>query len=199
MSLPTDSAPRCRCGPWLIRLALTTTYRKAREPQRPGWGTICSRLPETMADRVNSPRVLNITDLRHLAKRRLPRVAFDYIDGGADGEVTLRENVRIFDDVLFRPRCAVSAAADLRTKVLGHELALPFALAPVGSSRMFYPRGEIVAAGAAGEAGTAYTLSTLSGCRVDEVGAGTKGPLWYQLYLVGGRDVATGPPASSAQ
>ena len=111
-----------------------------------------------MADRVNSPRVLNIADLRRLAKRRLPRVAFDYIDGGADGEVTLRENCRIFDDVLFRPRCAVSAPADLRTRVLGHDLALPFALAPVGSSRMFYPRGEVVAAGAAGEAGTAYTL-----------------------------------------
>ena len=104
---------------------------------------------------------------------------------------TLRENCRVFDDVLFRPRCAVSTPADLRTKVLGADLALPFALAPVGSSRMFYPRGEVVAAGAAGEAGTAYTLSTLSGCRVDEVGAGTQGPLWYQLYLVGGRDVAT--------
>jgi L-lactate dehydrogenase (cytochrome) len=144
-----------------------------------------------MADRVNSPRVLNIADLRLLAKRRLPRVAFDYIDGGADAEVTLRDNCRVFEEVLFRPRCAVATPVDLSTRVLGTNLSLPFALAPVGSSRMFYPRGEVVAAGAAGEAGTAYTLSTLSGCRVDEVGAGTKGPLWYQLYLVGGRDVAT--------
>ena len=145
-----------------------------------------------MADRVNSPNVVNIADLRRLAQRRLPRVAFDYIDGGADGEVTLRENCRIFDDVLFRPKNAVAIPKiDLRTRVLGADLALPFALAPVGSSRMFYPRGEVVAAGAAGDAGTAYTLSTLSGCRVDEVGAGTKGPLWYQLYLVGGREVAT--------
>ena len=145
-----------------------------------------------MADRVNSPNVVNIADLRRLAQRRLPRVAFDYIDGGADGEVTLRENCRIFDDVLFRPKNAVAIPKiDLRTRVLGADLALPFALAPVGSSRMFYPRGEVVAAGAAGAAGTAYTLSTLSGCRVDEVGAGTKGPLWYQLYLVGGREVAT--------
>jgi L-lactate dehydrogenase (cytochrome) len=143
-----------------------------------------------MATNVNSPRVINIADLRRLAKARLPKVAFDYIDGGADAEVTLRENCRVFDDVLFRPRSAVSAPVDLRTRVLGHDLALPFVLAPVGSSRMFYPRGEVVAAAAAGEAGTAYTLSTLSGCRVDEVGAGTKGPLWYQLYLVGGRDVA---------
>jgi isopentenyl diphosphate isomerase/L-lactate dehydrogenase-like FMN-dependent dehydrogenase len=74
--------------------------------------------------------------------------------------------------------------------VLGTELALPMLLAPVGSSRMFYPRGEVVAAGAAGAAGTTYTLSTLSGCRVDEVKAGTTGPVWYQVYLVGGRDVA---------
>ena len=145
-----------------------------------------------MADRVNSPNVVNIADLRRLAQRRLPRVAFDYIDGGADGEVTLRENCRVFDDVLFRPKNAVAIPKiDLRTRVLGADLALPFALAPVGSSRMFYPRGEVVAAAAAGAAGTAYTLSTLSGCRVDEVGAGTKGPLWYQLYLVGGREVAT--------
>ena len=141
---------------------------------------------------VDSPTVVNIADLRRLAERRLPRVVFDYIDGGADGEVTLRENCRIFDDVLFRPKNAVSmATCDLRTTVLGTELALPFILAPVGSSRMFYPRGEVHAARAAGEAGTAYTLSTLSGTRVDEVKAGTKGPVWYQVYLVGGRDIAT--------
>ena len=141
---------------------------------------------------VDSPQVVNIADLRRLAERRLPRVVFDYIDGGADGEVTLRENCRIFDDVLFRPKNAVSmATCDLRTTVLGTELALPFILAPVGSSRMFYPRGEVHAARAAGEAGTAYTLSTLSGTRVDEVKAGTKGPVWYQVYLVGGREIAT--------
>ena len=141
---------------------------------------------------VHSPTVVNIADLRRLAERRLPRVVFDYIDGGADGEVTLRENSRIFDDVLFRPKNAVSMGrCDLRTTVLGTELALPFILAPVGSSRMFYPRGEVHAARAAGEAGTAYTLSTLSGTRVDEVKAGTKGPVWYQVYLVGGRDIAT--------
>ncbi len=145
-----------------------------------------------MANSVDSPQVVNIADLRRLAERRLPRVVFDYIDGGADAELTLRENCRIFDDVLFRPRNAVSmGTVDLRTTVFGTELALPFILAPVGSSRMFYPRGEVVAARAAGAAGTAYTLSTLSGCQVAEVKAGTTGPLWYQLYLVGGRDIAT--------
>ena len=140
---------------------------------------------------VDSPRVINIADLRRLAKRRLPRAVFDYIDGGADAEVTLRENSRAFEDVVFRPRSAVATAScDLATTVLGSRLSLPFLLAPVGSSRMFYPRGEEVAAQAAGDAGTAYVLSTLSGCRVDDVAKATRGPLWYQLYLVGGHDVA---------
>ena len=138
-------------------------------------------------------RVVNVADLRDAAKKRLPRVVFDYIDGGADAEWTLRENARVFDDVMLRPRSAVATASvDLRTTVLGANLELPFLLAPVGSSRMFYPRGEEVAARAAGEAGTVYTLSTLSGCPVRDVKAATRGPVWYQLYLIGGRDVALG-------
>lgn len=138
-------------------------------------------------------RCVNIADLRRAAERRLPRVAFDYIDGGADGEVTLRENSRAFDDIRFRPRSATAIrSCDLSTTVLGQTLKLPFLLAPVGSSRMFYPRGEEVAARAAGDAGTGYILSTLSGCHVRDVKAATTGPVWYQLYLVGGRDVALG-------
>lgn len=137
-------------------------------------------------------RVLNIADLRDAAKRRLPRVVFDYIDGGAEAEWTMRENSRVFDDVMFRPRSAVATASvDLRTTVLGANLELPFLLAPVGSSRMFYPRGEEVAARAAGDAGTIYSLSTLSGCPVGDVKAATRGPVWYQLYIIGGREVAT--------
>ena len=136
---------------------------------------------------------VNIADLRLAARRRLPRVAFDYIDGGADGEVTLRENSRAFEDITFRPRSAVATkTCDLSTTVLGQRMALPFLLAPVGSSRMFYPRGEEAAARAAGDAGTGYILSTLSGCHVDDVKAASRGPVWYQLYLVGGRDVALG-------
>jgi len=136
-------------------------------------------------------RIVNIADLRLAAKKRLPRAVFDYIDGGADAEWTLRENVRAFDDVLLRPRSAVATpSCDLRTTVLGESIELPFLLAPVGSCRLFYPRGEEVAARAAGEAGTIYALSTLSGCAVRDVKAATRGPLWYQLYLIGGRDVA---------
>jgi L-lactate dehydrogenase (cytochrome) len=144
-----------------------------------------------MARSVTSNQVVNIADLRRLAQRRLPRVAFDYIDGGADGEITLRENCRVFEDVTLCPRSAVvTAGCDLRTSVLGTSLELPVLLAPVGSCRLFYPRGEAVAARAAGAAGTVYILSTLSGTRLEEVKAASSGPCWYQLYLCGGRDVA---------
>jgi L-lactate dehydrogenase (cytochrome) len=141
---------------------------------------------------VDSPRIVNIADLRLMAERRLPRAVFDYIDGGADAEFTLRENCRVFDDVILRPRNAVAIPqCDLHVTVLGQRLELPFLLAPVGSSRMFYPRGEEAAARAAGAAGTAYILSTLSGCRLEDVKAASSKPVWYQLYLVGGRDVAS--------
>ena len=128
-----------------------------------------------------------------MARRRLPKVVFDYLDGGADGEVTLRENCRVFDDVTFRPRHAVAMAeCDLRTRVLDFDLALPAILAPVGYSRLMHPGGELAAASAAGEAGTIYTLSTISGHPLESVRSATKGPAWYQLYLVGGREVAEG-------
>jgi len=137
------------------------------------------------------PRVLNIEDLRRAAKRRLPRVVFDYIDGGAEGEWTLRANCRAFEAVTLRPRCAVATpVCDLRTTVLGISLPMPLILAPVGSCRLMYPRGEEAAARTAGSAGITCTLSTLSGCRLEDVAAASEGPVWYQLYLVGGRDCA---------
>jgi L-lactate dehydrogenase (cytochrome) len=94
--------------------------------------------------------------------------------------------------VRFRPRNAVErTACKLQTTVLRTPLDLPFLLAPVGSSRLFFPRGECVAAAEAGIAGTAYVLSTLSGCALEDVRAASSGPVWYQLYLLGGRDAAT--------
>jgi len=134
--------------------------------------------------------VVSIADLRRLARRRLPRMVFDYIDGGAEDERTLRANEAAFAELTWRPRSAVvHPQVDLRTTVLGHELSMPVILAPVGSSRMFWPRGESEAAAAAGAAGTVYTLSTLSGTRLEEVREASAGPCWYQLYLCGGRDV----------
>jgi isopentenyl diphosphate isomerase/L-lactate dehydrogenase-like FMN-dependent dehydrogenase len=139
----------------------------------------------------NASRAINIEDLRRMAHRRLPKVVFDYVDGGAEDEITLRENEKAFDELTFRPRHAVSFPKySLNAKVLGLDLALPFLLAPVGYSRLMHPLGEVGAARAAGAAGTAYILSTISGHALEKVKTGTSGPAWYQLYLVGGREAA---------
>lgn len=136
-------------------------------------------------------RAVSIYDFRPLARRRLPRAVFDYLDGGAEGENTLRENCRAFEDITFRPRCAVAFSdCGLKTSVLGYELSFPAMLAPVGYSRLMHPEGEIAAARAAGKAGTGYILSTLSGHPLEKVRGASKGPVFYQLYLMGGRAAA---------
>ena len=126
---------------------------------------------------VAPPRVLNIDDLRREAKSRLPprRVRLYRRRRGARAHVG--ENCRAFEDVTVP--AAIGGRhrqCDLATEVLGTRLELPFMLAPVGSSRLFYPRGEEAAARAAGKAGTGYILSTLSGCRLEDVKAATTGP-----------------------
>ena len=159
-----------------------------------GWRVDGRRTSEQMTRNqraVASPRVVNIEDLRALARRRVPKIIFDYIDGGSESEVTLRENRRAFDQVSFRPRHAVAVAnLDLRTRILGADLSMPALLAPVGYCRVMHPDGEVGAARAAGAAGTAYVLSTVSGQRLEDVKAATAGPAWFQLYLTGGRAAA---------
>ena len=141
--------------------------------------------------KVAFPRVVNIEDLRRLARRRLPNAVFAYIDGGAEDEITLDANSRAFHDVTFRPRqCVPVPQCDLRATIVGTTFPLPFVLAPVGFSRMFYPDGDVQAARAAHAAGIPFTLSTFSATRLEDVRAATDGPLWYQLYTPGGRAVA---------
>jgi isopentenyl diphosphate isomerase/L-lactate dehydrogenase-like FMN-dependent dehydrogenase len=149
------------------------------------------RLVTRASRAVSSPRVVSVEDLRPLAERRVPRAVFDYLDGGAEGEITLHENCRAFEDLTFRPRHAVALAqCDLRTRTLGLDLSLPLMLAPVGYSRLMHPGGEVAAARAAGQAGTAYILSTISGHPLEAVKAASSGPVLYQLYLLGGRAAA---------
>jgi isopentenyl diphosphate isomerase/L-lactate dehydrogenase-like FMN-dependent dehydrogenase len=137
------------------------------------------------------PRVVNIEDLRSMAQRRLPRAVFDYLDGGAESETSLRENVRAFESLTFRPRNAMAVPqCDLRVNVLGAELSFPAILAPIGYSRLMHPEGECAASRGAGAAGIAYILSTIAGHKLEDVRAATKGPVWYQLYLLGGRAAA---------
>lgn len=141
--------------------------------------------------RVASPRAVNIEDLRRLARKRLPRVVFEFLDGAAEDERTLAANRSAFEAYTFRPRHAVAfSQCDLRTTVLGTEVSSPVLLAPVGCTRVMHHEGEIGIARAAGDAGTIYILPTASGHRLEDVRAAASGHLWYQLYLVGGREAA---------
>lgn len=138
-----------------------------------------------------SPHVVNIYDLRKLARRRLPDAVFDYLDGGAEDEFTLKDSARAFRDVVFKPRFAVAThSCDLSVTFLGEKLDFPALLAPIGYSRLMHPRGELAASKAAGAAGTGYILSTLSGHTIEDVKSQSRGPTYYQLYLAGGRDAA---------
>src|ERR1700709_2481940 len=138
-----------------------------------------------------APRVVNVSDLRRLARARLPDAVFDYLDGAADDEVTLKDSERAFREVIFKPRFAVATpSCDLGVTVLGHKLDLPFILGPIGYSRLMHPRGELAASAAAGRHGTAYILSTMSGHTIEDVKAQSSGPTFYQLYLAGGRGAA---------
>lgn len=143
-----------------------------------------------MTRRITGLRAVNIADLRRLAQQRLPRVVFDYLDGGAEAEVTLRANCRAFDEINFRPRHAVSPTCNFRTQVLGSEINFPVLLAPIGYTRLISPEGELAVARAASAAGIGYVVATFAGHKLEDVRAASTSPLWYQLYLIGGRAAA---------
>ena len=133
---------------------------------------------------------INIDDLRERARRRLPKAVFDYIDGAAEDEVTLRRNREGFERITFRPRVLVDTSTrDQSTTVLGQRVETPLILAPTGLSGMAAPRGELLAARAALRAGTIYTLSTLSAVSIEEVASEVPGPHWFQLYVWRDRDL----------
>jgi L-lactate dehydrogenase (cytochrome) len=130
------------------------------------------------------PRAVSIDDLRLRARQRLPRFLFDYVEGGADDEVTLRANREAFARYAFRARTLVDVGVrDLSTTLLGQRLALPVILAPVGLAGLLAPRGEILAAEAAARKGSLFTLSTMSVCTIEEVARAAPGPRWFQLYV----------------
>jgi isopentenyl diphosphate isomerase/L-lactate dehydrogenase-like FMN-dependent dehydrogenase len=128
--------------------------------------------------------IVNIDDLRAAARRRLPRSVFDFIDGGAEDEVTLRANRLAFERLSFRPRALVDVSAvDPSVTVLGQRLELPIILAPTGVCGMAAPRGEVLAARAAKTAGIAFTLSTMSAVSIEDVAREVPAPHWFQLYI----------------
>src|SRR6266567_9408667 len=129
-------------------------------------------------------RAASVADLRLIARRRLPRGVFDYIDGAAEDELSLRRNAEAFRRLEFRPRvmCDVGTI-DTSTTLLGRPLPVPLVLAPVGFTRVANPAGELAAARAAARAGLPYTLSTLGTRSIEEVAAVSEGRKWFQLYM----------------
>jgi L-lactate dehydrogenase (cytochrome) len=129
--------------------------------------------------------VLTIDDMKTLARRRVPKMFFDYADSGAWTEGTYRANSEDFQKILFRQRVAVNMEnRTLATKMLGQDLAMPVALAPVGLTGMQSADGEIKAARAAETAGVPFTLSTMSICSIEDVAENTTKPFWFQLYVM---------------
>lgn len=126
-----------------------------------------------------------VSDYRELARRRLPRFLFDYVDGGAGAEVTLRRNVADLEAVALRQRVLRDVSSlDLRTELFGCAMAMPIALAPIGMVGLNARRGEVQAARAAKRAGVPFCLSTVSACSVSEVARGVRQPFWFQLYMI---------------
>lgn len=127
-------------------------------------------------------RIHNVADARRVARRTLPRPLFDYVDGGAEDEATMRRNVAAFRGIAFRPRVgATPAQPDLSTTVLGSPVALPVLLAPCGLAQLLHVDGALGAARAAHEAGTLFALSASAGVPPEDL-AGEPGPRWFQLY-----------------
>ena len=129
-------------------------------------------------------RCLNIDDLRVAARQRAHRMVFDYIDGGADDEVSLGRNTKAFDDydLLFKV-LAGADNVDMSTTLLGEKIDVPFFASPAAGHRLFHTHGERGVAKAADSAGTIFSLSTLSSVSIEEIAALTNGPKWFQLYV----------------
>lgn len=145
------------------------------------------------ADRPLNVQPATVRDYRELARRRLPRQLFDYADGGAYEEATLRANEADLDKVLLRQRVMRDVSVrDQATDVLGQQLAMPVILGPVGLAGMFARRAEVQAAKAAAAAGVPFTESTVSICGIEEVAGATSVPPWFQLYVMRDRAYAEG-------
>ncbi len=129
--------------------------------------------------------IASTLDFQRAAKARLPRFLFDYADGGAYAEQTLRRNTADLGDIALRQRVLQDVATiDLSTTLFGRQMPLPVALAPIGIGGMYRRRGETQAARAANARGLPFTLSTVGLCGIDEVRRATDGPLWFQLYVL---------------
>jgi (S)-mandelate dehydrogenase len=136
-------------------------------------------------------RALNIADLREIARRRVPGFVFEYLEGGAEDEATLRRNREALAARCFVPQTLVDTGGrSLATTLFGRTVAAPLVIAPTGLNGMLHPQGDIALARAAAACGIPYTLSTLSTTRLEDVAAAAGGRLWMQLYVMKDRAIA---------
>jgi L-lactate dehydrogenase (cytochrome) len=138
--------------------------------------------------RARLARVLNYDDARRYARWTLPRGVFEYVDGGAEDEVTMHRNVDAFKELRFRPRMAVWVPEpELATTLFGEAISMPVLTAPCGGMKLVHPEGDVGAARAAAAAGTIHVASSASMCTLEELAQQSAGPKWFQLYRYGGR------------
>ena len=134
-------------------------------------------------------KILEINDLKELAKKKLPKMFYDYIDTGAYSGKTYMENENDFSNFKLKQRVGVNIKnRTLKTQVLGNEYSMPLGLAPVGMGGMMYPDGEIIVAKAASDMNIPYILSTMSICSIEQVAENSKSPFWFQLYVMKDKD-----------
>ncbi len=130
-----------------------------------------------------------IEDLRKIAKRRVPKMFYDYADSGSWTESTYRANSSDLDQIKFRQRVAIDIEKrSVATKIVGEDVSMPVAIAPTGNTGMFHADGEILAARAAERFGVPFTLSTMSICSIEDVAGATSKPFWFQLYVMRDRE-----------
>ena len=148
--------------------------------------------PEFDAKKRRLESALTIYDLRDIARRRTPRAAFDYTDGAADLEISLKRARQAFEDIEFHPSILKDVSTvDTSTTVFGGPSALPFGIAPTGFTRLMHTEGEVAGAGAAAAAGIPFSLSTLGTSSIEEVkAANPAGRNWFQLYVMRDREVS---------
>jgi len=137
------------------------------------------------------PVVTNIADLREMARKRVAKAVFDYVDRGSYGEATLRANRADLDALHFRQRVAINVdRRTTRSTMAGQEVAMPVAIAPVGLTGLNWADGEMLGARAAEKFGIPFTLSTMSICSIEDVAGAVTKPFWYQLYVFRDRGFA---------
>jgi len=134
-------------------------------------------------------RYLSINDFRHAARRRLPRAVFDFIDGGAEDELTLRDNRHAFERIRLMPRVLNDVSApQIASDLLGTSVQAPLVVAPMGSCMLAWPQADIALARAAHAHGIIYTLSTMSTTSIERMARAVQGALWFQLYVLKDHD-----------